>query len=172
MLELRSCEVPAGFFTQDPGKAGIETLIVESVPSFSNAPAQSVQLEGAAASGAAGTDPRERRWAGVLRADARPPHAAGAGDLEPDADGGARAGELRVEAQPPHAAGAGDLEPDADGGARAGPGLDRAGETGSGQERGQPRSAVCQLSAGSALAASAQVQTEPEDGAQMLQVWR
>ncbi len=35
-LELRSCEVPAGFFTQDPGKAGIEKLIVESVPSFSD----------------------------------------------------------------------------------------------------------------------------------------
>ncbi len=103
-----------------------------------------MQLEGAAASGAAGTDPRERRRAGELRADARPPHAAGAGDLEPDADGGAGAG----------------------------PGLDRAGETGSGRERGQPGSAVCQPSAGSALAASAQVQTEPEDGAQMLQVWR
>ncbi len=74
-----------------------------------------MQLEGAAASGAAGTDPRERRRAGELRADARPPHAAGTGDLEPDADGGAGAG----------------------------PGLDQAGETGSGRERGQPGSAVC-----------------------------
>lgn len=39
VLELSSCEVPAGFFAQDPetdGKAGIETLIVENVPSFSD----------------------------------------------------------------------------------------------------------------------------------------
>ncbi len=86
-----------------------------------------MQLEGAAASGAAGSDPCERRRAGELCADARPPHAAGAGDLEPDADGGA--------------------------GAR--PGLAGAGETRSGRERGQPGSAVCQPSAGSTLAASA-----------------
>ncbi len=87
-----------------------------------------MQLEGAAASGAAGTDPRERRRAGELRADARPPHAAGAGDLEPDADV-------------------------ALGWARAGPGWRDwvwAGTRSAG-------SAVCQPSAGSALATSAQV---------------
>ncbi len=104
-----------------------------------------MQLEGAAASGAAGTDPCERRraWRTARR---RSDHLTQL--------------ELETWSRTQMVA------------LGAGTGLDRAGETGSGRERGQPGSAVCQPSAGSALAASAQVQTEPEDGAQMLQVWR
>ncbi|KAF4104582.1 hypothetical protein G5714_013913 [Onychostoma macrolepis] len=145
VLELSSCEVPAGFFAQDPetdGKAGIETLIVENVPSFSDQHLRSLCS-----------------WRRLRRLELRDLIRVSAGGLGSCAD-----------ARPPHAAAAGDLEPDADGGAGAGPGLAGAGETLSGRERGQPGSAVCQPSAGSALAASAQVQTEPEDGAQMLQV--
>uniref|UniRef100_W5K8M9 F-box and leucine rich repeat protein 12 n=1 Tax=Astyanax mexicanus TaxID=7994 RepID=W5K8M9_ASTMX len=43
VLELRSCEVPPGFFTQNPpGSPDIETLVLDNVPSFTNQHLQSL----------------------------------------------------------------------------------------------------------------------------------